>query len=60
MIYQRIKLLILRFIKSRRFGLFFYSARFFKNSKKIKLNKNIVDLYLPNEKGLKVVFAENF
>ena len=39
---------------------YFSIVQDFLKFQKIKLNKNIVDLYLPNEKGLKVVFAENF
>lgn len=60
MIYQRIKLLISRLIKSRKFGLFFFSARFFKVPKKIKLSGNIIDLHLPTEKNIKVIFTEIF
>ncbi len=58
--YKRIKLLISRLIKSRKFGLFFFSARFFKLPKKIKLSDKMVDLSLPNEKNMKVIFTEIF
>ena len=57
---KRIKLLISRFIKSRKFGLFFFSARFFQVPKRIKLKNNTVDLNLPNEKNMKVIFTEIF
>jgi len=59
-VYRRAKLLISRFIKSRKFGLFFFSARFFQVPKQIKLTNNIVDLNLPNEKNMKVIFTEIF
>ncbi len=59
-IYRRAKLLISRFIKSRKFGLFFYSARFFQVPKQIKFINNIIDLNLPNEKNMKVIFTEIF
>jgi len=59
-IYRRAKLLISRFIKSRKFGIFFFSARFFQVPKKIKLKNDIVDLNLPNEKNMKVIFTEIF
>lgn len=59
-IYLRIKLLTSRFIKSRKYGLFFFSARYFKVPKKIKLADKIIDLNLPNEKNMKVIFTEIF
>ena len=59
-VYSRIKLLISRFIKSRKYGLFFFSARYFKVPKKIKLANKFVNLNLPNEKNMKVIFTEIF
>lgn len=60
MFFQRVKLLFIRFLKSRKFGLFFFSARFFRVPKKLKLGDNIVDLHLPNEKNMNVIFTEIF
>lgn len=60
MFFQRVKLLYTRFLKSRKFGLFFFSARFFKVPKKLKLGSNIVDLHLPLEKNMNVIFTEIF
>lgn len=59
-IYYRIKLLISRFVKSRKYGLFFFSARYFKVPKKIKLAHKIVNLNLPNEKNMNEIFTEIF
>jgi len=59
-IYRRIKLLISRYVRSRKYGLFFFSAKYFKVPKKIKLSNKIIDLNLPNEKNMKVIFTEIF
>ena len=59
-IYTRIRLLISRYINSRKFGLFFFSSRFFKIPRKIKLSNRIIDLNLPSEKNMNVIFTEIF
>ena len=59
-IYVRMRLLISRFINARKFGLFFFIFRFFKIPRKIKLSNRIVDLNLPSEKNMNVIFTEIF
>ena len=59
-IYRRIRLLLSRFVNSRKFGLFFFSSRFFKTPKKIKLRNRRIDINLPSEKNMNIIFIEIF
>lgn len=59
-IYLRVRLLLSRFIKARKFGIYFFSSRFFKIPKKIKFFNTEIDLNTPDEKNMNEIFTEIF
>lgn len=60
MIFDRIELLIKRFLKARNLGFLFYAARYFNIPKSIRINNKIINLNLPDEYGVKITFVEIF
>lgn len=57
---ERVKLFFSRFKSAIIFGFFFLGAKNFTVPKKITINNKLLNLYLPNEYGIKISFIEIF
>lgn len=60
MLLRRIKLLVTRYFRARRYNIFFFRAKYFVIPKYVKLNNKIINLKLPNEHGVKISFVDIF